>query len=53
MIFDDLLQEFIDDNGKIVKGTPTVEKHSFGGEYKAIRIIKKKTEEQENENNKY
>lgn len=46
MIFDDLLQEFIDDNGKIVKGTPTVEKHSFGGEYKVIRIIKKKTEEQ-------
>ena len=52
VIYDDLLGEYLDENGKILKGTPTVKSHSYGGEYKIKRIIKKNGGT-ENENNKH
>lgn len=39
IIFDELLGEYLDENGQVVNGTPVVEKHSFGGEYDAQQII--------------
>ena len=40
-IYDDLLGEYLYDDGKIIDGVPTVKSHSYGGEYKIKRIIKK------------
>ena len=39
MIYDDLLGEYIDDNGNIVKGKPTFETYSFGNGGKEVDLI--------------
>ena len=40
LIYDDLLDAYFDENNKIVKGIPVVEKHSYNGEYEVKDIIK-------------